>query len=452
MEAITNLRFVVILSSLLFLTCGSEEAATPIMPPPAEMPSGETITEPEPAEEFLLGIERLEQDSFAEFSGQRIALVTHAAATDRHGTPVWQLLAETTAVELEFLYAPEHGLSASLHGELGDAEASEELVVKSLYGSSRAPDPAEIRDFDALIYDLVDVGARFYTYTTTLYLCIESCREAGIPLIVLDRPNPLGDAVAGALPEGLQNSFVGKLPIPVRYGLTAGELALWIAGELLPGAEVRVVSMTGYEPRLYLDEQVAANTDLPYEHSIRIQDEPSRNARRQRLPWNPPSPNLPRLEGAILYAGTGLFEPVKLSVGRGTERPFELVGAPWLDADGLADYWTANCPGAEFGVTEFTPRQPSDGRYDRQLCRGVAISITDRTLLDPLRLAVYGYDFLARHHEDRLALETRFLNRMVGDGSLSRLVRGEITPEEVLALWAAGVESFVEQTAPYRLY
>jgi len=427
-------RFTVFLSAVLFLACGGEETTTPIIPPLTAAPSVET------AEEFLLGIEKLEQDEFAELAGMQVALVTHAAATDRHGTPVWQLLMETPAVELAFLYAPEHGLSASLHGELGDAKTVEELVVKSLYGSSRAPDPDELIGLDALLYDLVDVGARFYTYTTTLYLCIESCRKAGIPLIVIDRPNPLGNTIAGALPVGLQDSFVGKLPIPIRYGLTAGELALWIAGELLPGAEVRVVPMTSYEPQLYLDE-----------HTAGVAGEPSRTARGQ-LPWNPPSPNLPRLEGAILYAGIGLFEPIRLSVGRGTERPFEIVGAPWLDADGLAEYWTANCPGAEFEATKFTPKQPSDGRYPEQPCHGVAITITDRQMLDPLRLAVYGYAFLAWHHQSKLALSSSFLQQMVGDDSLYRLVRGKITPEELLDNWAVEAADFAEQTAPYRLY
>ncbi len=418
----------ILLLSLFLLNCGGEEVHPLVMPPPPERFFTEETTEPESVEEFLLGIERLERDGFAELAGMRVALVTHAAATDRRGVPVWRLLDEADEIEVAFLYAPEHGLSASLHGELGDS-ATERLAVKSLYGGSRAPDPAELKDLDALLYDLSDVGTRFYTYTTTLYLCMESCREAGIPLIVLDRPNPLGDTVAGALPEELQSSFVGKLPIPVRYGLTAGELARWIVGELLPGAEVRVLAMTGYEAGRYLDEQSEG-----------------------QLPWNPPSPNLPRLEGAVLYPGLGLFEPANLSVGRGTECPFELVGAPWLDAAGLADYWSANCPGASFEVTEFTPKQPSDGRYDQRLCQGVSITITDRRLLDPLRLAVYGYDFLARHHGDRLTLETRFLNRMVGDDSLSRLALGEITPEELLTLWAAEAASFTEQAAQYRLY
>jgi len=238
----------------------------------------------------------------------------------------------------------------------------------------------------------------------------------------------LGARIGGPLPDGVSSSFVGKLPVPIRYGLTPGELALMIAGELLPGAEVEIVQLTGYNPLGYYDEQA---------------DEPD---------WRPPSPNLPRFEGALVYPGVGLFEPANLSVGRGTRSPFGMIGAPWLDAEGLALYWEVHCPGAVYTEVEFTPRRPSDGRYDGEPCRGVEILVTDRRLFDPLLLAVYGYDFLTVRHAGALSVDVRYLQRMVGDDSLGRLIAGGIGAEELLALWRTGADDFAESVEPYRLY
>ncbi len=378
---------------------------------------------------FGMGIDVLAEDDFGTLTGRRIALVCNAASVGRGGVPSWELLNRSGNVELAWLYAPEHGLGADSFGGLGDSvEGVTGLPVRSLYGRGRAPDPAELDGLDALVYDLTDVGVRFFTYTSTLYLCLEACREAGVPLVVLDRPCPLGARISGPLPDGVSSSFVGKLPIPIRYGLTPGELALMIAGELLPGAEVEIVQLTGYNPLGYFDEQAG---------------EPN---------WRPPSPNLIRFEGALVYPGVGLFEPANLSVGRGTQKPFERVGAPWLDADGLALYWEVHCPGAAYTVVEFTPRMPSDGRYDGEPCRGVEILVTDRRLFDPLLLAVYGYDFLTIRHAGTLSVDVRYLQRMVGDDSLSRLIAGGIGVEELIALWGAGADDFAENVEPYRLY
>ena len=366
---------------------------------------------------------------FRVLDGRRVALVCNAASVDASDTPSWEILGRAGNVELAWLYAPEHGLGADSFGDLADTvEGATGLEVKSLYGRGRAPDPADLKLLDALVYDLADAGVRFFTYTSTLYLCLAACREAGIPLVVLDRPCPLGARVSGPLPDALSDSFVGKLPIPIRYGLTPGELARWIAGELLPGARVEVVGLDGYAPEKYLDEQAGGPV------------------------WRPPSPNLTRLEGALVYPGVGLFEPANLSVGRGTDAPFERVGAPWLDAEGLALYWEAHCPGAAYTVTEFTPRAPSDGRYDGEACRGVGITVTDRNTFDPLRLAVYGYDFLAVRHAGTLTVDQAYLRRMVGDDSLDRLIAGDIGAGELLDRWADDAGRFAASVEPYRLY
>ncbi len=412
-----------LLTILLATACGGEGGEAH----PADTPP-DSATETAPAP-LLTGVEVLAESGFAALDGRRVALVCNAASVDASGNPSWEILSRAKNVELAWLYAPEHGLGADSFGDLGDTvEGATGLAVKSLYGRGKAPDPADLGLLDALVYDLADAGVRFFTYTSTLYLCLSACREAGIVLVVLDRPCPLGARISGPLPEGVARFFVGKLPIPVRYGLTPGELARWIAGELLPGAQVEVVPMEGYDPQKYLDGQAGGPA------------------------WRPPSPNLVRLEGALVYPGTGLFEPANLSVGRGTDEPFERVGAPWLDAEGLALYWEAHCPGAAYAVVEFTPRSPSDGRYGGKACRGVEITVTDRDAFDPLRLAAYGYDFLAVRHAGTLAVDRTYLRRMVGDDSLGRLIAGEIGADALLDRWAADAERFAASAEPYRLY
>jgi uncharacterized protein YbbC (DUF1343 family) len=408
-----------LLSVLLVTACGDEGG---------EVPGADPVVE-EPPAPLRTGLDVLAGEGFSALDGRRVALVCNAASVDASGRPDWEVLAGAENVELAWLYAPEHGLGADSFGDLSDmVEGATGLEVRSLYGRGRAPDPDELKRLNALVYDLADVGVRFFTYTSTLYLCLEACREAGIPLVVLDRPCPLGARVSGPRPESVSRSFVGKLPVPIRYGLTPGELARWIADELLPGARVEVVAMENYDPQKYLDEQAGGPA------------------------WRPPSPNLVRLEGAAVYPGTGLFEPANLSVGRGTERPFEWVGAPWLDAEGLAAYWEAHCPGADYAVAEFTPRAPSDGRYDGEACRGVEVAVTDRGLFDPLRLAVYGYDFLAVRHAGRLTVDRTYLRRMVGDDSLGGLVAGETGADALLGRWVADAGRFAAAVEPYRLY
>lgn len=405
--------------ALLTGSCGADGEA--VVPEPA--------SEAAPTAPFATGLDALLAADCTALAGRRIGLVVNDAARNAAGEAAWELLAAAENVELARLYSPEHGLGADRSGAVGDTvEPATGLEIVSLYGERRAPDPAELAALDALVYDLPDVGVRFYTYTSTLYLCLEACREAGIPLVVLDRPNPLGNAVSGPLPPGVADSFVGKLPLPVRYGLTPGETARWIAGELLPGAEVEVAPLTGYDPAAYLDAQTPAP------------------------PWRPTSPNLPRLAGVVCYPGTGLFEPTNLSVGRGTERPFEVLGAPWLDAVGLRDVWTENCPGADYRVVEFTPRAPSDGKHAAATCRGVEISVDDRNAFDPLRLAVYGYAYLGRRHPDRTRPQTAFLRAMLGDDALGRVFAGELEPAALLDTWAADAAAFTEQRRPCLLY
>lgn len=407
------------------LACAAEQT-------PDEAPaSGEPVVEEtkEPAPGFASGLDALADGDGAALEGRRVALLTNDAARDVAGLPAWEILADLEGVELVRLYTPEHGLGADAHGAVSDdVEPVTGLEIVSLYGGRRAPEPAELAGLDALVYDLPDVGVRFYTYTSTLYLCLEACREAGIPLVVLDRPCPPGDGVAGPLPTGLGDNFVGLVPLPVLYGMTPGETARWIAGELLPGVVVEVVPLTGYKPGAVFDEQ----SPPP--------------------PWRATSPNLPRLSGVLLYPGLGLFEPTALSVGRGTDSPFEVLGAPWLDAAALADHWTEHVPGARFETTTFTPSAPSDGRHNGATCQGVRVVVEDREAFEPLGLALWGYDFLGRRHPGRTALEPRFLRRMLGVDDLRRVFDGEADPVVIWTAWLEDTAAFESRREPYLLY
>ncbi|MBD3372007.1 MAG: DUF1343 domain-containing protein [Candidatus Coatesbacteria bacterium] len=410
---------------LAALSCAAEQT-------PDEAPaSGEPVVEEtkEPAFGFATGLDVLADGDGAALDGRRVALLTNDAARDVAGLPAWEILADLEGVELVRLYTPEHGLGADAHGAVSDdVEPVTGLEIVSLYGGRRAPEPAELAGLDALVYDLPDVGVRFYTYTSTLYLCLEACREAGIPLVVLDRPCPPGDGVAGPLPTGLGDNFVGLVPLPVLYGMTPGETARWIAGELLPGVVVEVVPLNGYKPGAVFDEQ----SPPP--------------------PWRATSPNLPRLSGVLLYPGLGLFEPTALSVGRGTDSPFEVLGAPWLDAAALADHWTEHVPGARFETTTFTPSAPSDGRHDGATCQGVRVVVEDREAFEPLGLALWGYDFLGRRHPARTALKPRFLRRMLGVDDLQRVFDGEADSVVIWTAWLEDTAAFESRREPYLLY
>jgi len=288
-------------------------------------------------------------------------------------------MVEHPDVELAALFAPEHGLdgTAAAGENLGDQiDAATGLPVFSLYGVDRSPSDGTLERVDVLVYDLQDVGARFFTYTSTLGLSMQAAADAGIPFVVLDRPNPLGGSLVQgpALQEGTE-SFIGLYPIPSAYGLTSAELALLIKErQLLPGLEdlnLQVVEMQGWRR-----DQLWANTGLE---------------------WIAPSPNLPAADAALLYPGTVLFEATTISEGRGTDEPFQLIGAPWIDADALAASMNAlGLSGVRFEPATFTPRSLPEAapnpRYLGQELHGVRIVVVDGSAVRGLDVGLYLLD------------------------------------------------------------
>jgi len=315
------------------------------------------------------GLEVLLEDRLSSIEGKRVAIVTNHTGVDREGRRIVDLISEHTKVVA--VLGPEHGLKgvapdgASVE-DFKDPETS--IPVFSLYGEFKSPTKAMLKDAELVIYDIQDVGAKFYTYISTLFLTLQSCALQQIPVLVLDRPNPItGVAVEGPVTHPGSMSFVGIAPICIRHGMTTGELAMMFNTEHYIGhrigARLEVVPMEGWSRDLWYDETA--------------------------VPWIPPSPNMPTLDTATVYTGTCLFEGTNISEGRGTPQPFEIIGAPWIDGERWAERLNAEgLPGVVFSATTYTPvsiegKAPTP-KYRDKTCNGVVVKVTDRDAFQPV--------------------------------------------------------------------
>ena len=315
-----------------------------------------------------VGLEVLKIQKFRPISGKRVGLVTNHTGLDSAGNRNIDLLMKHPGVTLGAIFTPEHGLEGTAGAGESVASSihpSSGVAVYSLYGDARRPTQKMLKNLDALIFDIQDVGARFYTYITTLGYVMEAAAESKIPVFVLDRPNPLGGIlVEGPRLESSRTSFVGYFPLPVRHGMTVAELARLFNQEKKIGCDLRVIPMEGWRRDSWFDQ-----TDLR---------------------WVNPSPNIRNLVQAILYPGVALLEGANVSVGRGTDTPFELVGAPWMDESALARHLNSRgIPGVSFIPVRFTPRS---GPYQGEECRGVNLVLLDR---EELNLPALGLEMIA---------------------------------------------------------
>lgn len=377
------------------------------------------------------GIDVLLSDSLHLIAGRRLGLITHDAGRGRDGRRSVDLLLQAGAGELLALFSPEHGFTGTAPG--GEAvadgiDASSELSIYSLYGETPKPTPGMLRGLDALLFDLQDVGARYYTYVSTLAMAMEAAAESGIPFIVLDRPNPIGgQRVQGNVLEPAYASFVGLYPVPMRHGMTAGELARFYNQRQGIGAELHVVPAAGWHRDMWFDQT--------------------------GLKWIPPSPNLPTLESVAHYPGTCLFEGTNLSVGRGTDRAFQQIGAPWLDGRALANRLSSlGLPGVRFEEISFTPRDPGDGKYGGETVRGVRWVVTDRTAYNPTLAGVAALLEARRLAGPRWEWRDRHFDRLAGNGRLRRQIEAGLPLEEIVEEWPKAVARFQELRAPYLIY
>ena len=347
------------------------------------------------------GLDMLVEQNFAPLAGKRVGVITnHSALTYDHRHLI-DLLARAPNVKLAVIFSPEHGLSGSVaEGSLvasGKHKATGAPIISLYEKDTRRPTPEMLKDVDALVYDMQDVGARFYTYITTLGYTLEAAAKAGIPYYVLDRPNPInGVGVEGPLLDAKYFSFVGYMRMPIRHGMTTGELARMYNGENKLGADLHDVEMQGWSRRMWFDET--------------------------GLEWSNPSPNLRNLTQAILYPGACLLESRQISVGRGTDTPFQIVGAPWFKSREMADYLNGlNLPGVRFLARRF---RPTDSVYKDQDCEGLDIQLLNRDALDSVRMGLELLAATLKFHPGKFDVEG--VMRLLGnDDAAARLKRGD---------------------------
>lgn len=308
--------------------------------------------------DILPGIDVLVRDGFKQLEGRRVGLITNHTGVDRKGTTTAQLLHEAPNVKLVALFSPEHGLEGTLDrsGISDTRDAHSGVKVYSLYNKTRRPAPESLKGIDTLVFDIQDIGTRYYTYISTMGYCMEAAAKAKLRFVVLDRPNPInGVDVAGPMLDAGRESFTGYYRLPVRHGMTVGELARMFHTQLKLGLKLEVIAVDGWRRTDFHDGL--------------------------GLTWINPSPNMRSLTEAILYPGIGLLETTNLSVGRGTATPFEVIGAPWLDGARLVEGLDAlKLPGVRFQPIVFAP---TASKYAGLRCGGMSIAITDRATFRP---------------------------------------------------------------------
>lgn len=310
----------------------------------------------------------------------------------------------------------------------------ETVHVYSLYGKDRKPTQKMLKGIDLLLYDIQDIGARFYTYITTMGLVMEAAAEADIPVIILDRPNPLtGIRIDGPILDLEFRSFVGYYPIPFQYGMTSGELAQMIRSEKwiesIPSLEV--IPLSGWRRALWFDE-----TDLP---------------------WIDTSPNIPDLNTAVVYPGMVLLEATNVSEGRGTDHPFLWIGAPWIDGTALSHQMnSATLPGVAFRPVQFTPMEMKgkvvEPKYEGEICHGVEIRIVDRFIYQSVTTAITLLTILNAHYPDKLRIKTDIMNRLTGSDMLSKALAAGTSAEDIVAEYSDALKSFDVLREKYFLY
>ena len=382
---------------------------------------------------LAVGIDALVGEDFAPLRGLRFALLTNDSARTHDGSRTTDVLAARRDLALVALLSPEHGLSAS-HDEFIDdgIDAKTKLPVFSLYGGSRAPRskaPTGARpvtlppDIDAVVVDLPDVGARFFTYASTVHATLRAAAQHGLRVIVLDRPNPIdGIDVAGPMLKSSEQSAVNHHPLPVRHGMTMGELAELMNADEHLGVRLKIVRMPRYDRRVYFDET--------------------------GLTWRPPSPNLRTVDEAVLYPGVALLEATNVSVGRGTDTPFEIVGAPWIDGSRLAaELARAQLAGVSLQATTFTPQA---NPYNGTPCQGVRLHVDSRASFEPVRTGIAIAIALRKLYREQWNADR--LHRMIGDPVVTAAILKPSHLAEVEALFKDGLDAFRAKRQKYLLY
>ncbi|MBI5630137.1 MAG: DUF1343 domain-containing protein [Elusimicrobia bacterium] len=380
------------------------------------------------------GLEVLEKTGFKELQGKRVGLITNHTGMDRRGRTTVEVLAKAKGVRLEALFSPEHGFTGTNEENAVSSSTlrlgGRDIPIVSLYSggiSGMRPRPEDLKNLDALVFDIQDIGTRAYTYLATMGMAMEEVAKAGLKFIVLDRPNPInGVTMEGPVLDDLslrQVTATAYFPEPVRHGLTPGEIARLYAAELGYG-KLTVVKMRGWTRDQWFDET--------------------------GLPWIPPSPNMPDLEAAALYPGISIFESSNLAVGRGTPLPFRWIGAPWMKGEEVVRRLNeAGLEGISFSAQDYTP---SKSVFQGELCHGVRMKVTDREKVRPLKVFLRLNDAVMSLHPQEMQWRWDEAKRMVGTDKFREMIERKASLAELDALFDQGARDFAELRQPHLLY
>lgn len=398
-----------------------------------------TILFAKPVTKVKTGADVLFENRTELIKGKRIGLITNHTAVLTNGKHLADALHEYPNVKLVALFGPEHGV----RGDVPDGRTVRDTIdektgvpVYSLYGRINKPTPEMLKDVDVLIFDIQDVGARFYTFISTMFLGMEAAAENNVHFVVLDRPNPItGTRIEGPLRVDSLKTFVGWVPIPIAHGMTVGELAVMAntSGWLKDRKTVKltVVKMENWKRSLWFDET--------------------------KLQWIKPSPNMKSMQTAVVYPGTCLIEGINVSEGRGTEKPFEYIGAPWIDGKVLAKFLNSQkLPGVKFEPIEFIPKEipnvTSSPKYKDQFCRGVYVNVTNRNKFEPVETGVAIVSGINTLYKDSLTFRERGFDRLAGTPIIRESIIGGKNVNEIVSLWRNELAEFQKSRKKILLY
>jgi uncharacterized protein YbbC (DUF1343 family) len=370
------------------------------------------------------GVDVLEAQKFALLRNKHVGLITNHTGLDSQGRSTADLLSHAAGVHLVALFSPEHGLAGRNDEKVASTkDAATGLPIFSLYDETRRPTDEMLEGIDALVFDVQDAGVRFYTYTATMGYCMEEAAKRNIAFYVLDRPNPIGGTIVeGPMLDADKTAFVAYFPLPVRYGLTIGELAQFLNAENHLHCDLHVIAMKNWH-RNYFFESTGAR-------------------------WIPPSPNLRTLKGSVLYPGIEILQSAGVSVGRGTETPFEEFGAPWINGEEVAAALNnLRLAGVQFKNQPFIP---VTGLYSGQRCGGVGMRITDRQAVRAMRVGLEIAATLKRLYPDKFDPEKLLL--LVGNAETIRQLQAGVSPDQIIASWSADLATFDALHRKYFIY
>lgn len=387
-------------------------------------------------QKLLMGSDELISRNLDLIKNKRLGIISNRASVLSDGVLLIDTLRKIQGINIQAIYCPEHGfyINSEAGKEIPDSSVSG-IPVYSLYGANRKPTPDMLNNIDLLIFDLQDVGTRFYTYISTLFYVMESADENHIPIVVLDRPNPIGGLkVEGPVLKEKQRSFIGIAPIPVVHGMTIGEMAELFYGEELPGKKnlkLKIIKMKNWERTNYFDEH--------------------------KLKWISPSPNIPDDTTAIIYPGTGFLEGTNISVGRGTDMPFKQIGAPFINSKELIKLLDAlQHKGISLSQVTFIPKRlqgkAENPLYINEMCRGIKINITAKKDFQAVEFGIKLLFSLLKLYPEKFKFNDTNFDNLTGDKEIRKMLLNHKMPYEIKDYWQPGLNNFKQIRNKYLLY